>query len=213
VPLHPPPNIADGLGLITQQLQRTDSSVISEVTFALAVGAPGTLAKAQDAVDDFQAAFVAMYAPLADTACQILPATIRLGDGSNAPFEAVAAGATTNGSNSSAMAPPQVACLVKKSTGVAGRKNRGRTYFPYMLQTTAINETGTISSGTLTAFQASLDTFMSTLGTDSQPMVIANKVFNTPLPPHYVTDINQGPGVTSYKVEPLVATQRRRLGR
>jgi hypothetical protein len=201
------------LALITQKLQRTDSSVVSEVTFALSTVPPASLAVAQDTVDDFQVSFNAMYTPLADTACQVLPPVVRLGDGSDVPYEATASGATALGGNSSAMAPPQVAALVKKSTGTGGRKNRGRTYFPYMLQQTAINETGTISSGTITAFQASLNTFLAALSTDLTLMVIANKVFNQPDPPHYVTDIFTGPNVTSYILEPLVATQRRRLGR
>lgn len=213
MPLNPPPTIEDKLGLITQPLQRTDSSVVAEVTFAIFAAVGGSLAAAQDAIDDFQGDFVTMYQPLADTDVQILPPVIRLGDGSTTPFEAVGAAATVNGSNATAMSPPQVCALVKKTSGVGGRKNRGRTYYPYMLQTNAINETGTISAGTIAAFQASLNTFVTALTADGIPMVIANKTFNTPLPPHHVTAITAGPTVTGYQLEPLVATQRRRLGR
>lgn len=213
MPLNPPPTISSGLGLVVQKIQRSDSSVVAEVTFSLAVAGTPSLAVAQDAIDDFQAAFQTMYSPLSDSAALQLQPEIRLGDGSTVPFEAVAAGAAVSGSNSSAMTPPQVCALVKKTTGVGGRANRGRTYFPYMLQQNAVNETGQISSGTLSAFQASLNTFLAQLATDGIPLCISNKIFNQALPPHHVTSINFGNLVTAYNLEQLVATQRRRLGR
>lgn len=213
MPLNPPPIIQTGLALIVQKLQRNDMSRASEVTFGLlAAGAP-SLAAAQDVVDDFQVNFNATLRNLLDTNVSVQPPTVRLGDGSTTPFEAVAAGAAANGLDANTFVPPNVAFLFKKTTGVGGRKNRGRMYLPFALATSDVGENGVIVGAAVSGGTTQAAAFLAQLITDATPMVIVNKAFNTPLPPHFVTVISAGPNVTAFAAEATVATQRRRLGR
>lgn len=213
--LNPPPIIDASLGLITQSLLRTDMSRASLITFAVSVTAGVGVANAQDAVDDFQANFNANIAPAMDSNVNIQPPFIKLGDGTNVPAEAVAAGAAIVGGNAGTYAPPNIAALVKKTTGFGGKKSRGRTYIPFILPVTAVSENGTVDPGTATALNVRLATFLGQLITDGTVMVIANKIFTVPVPPlkPFVSEIQVGHNVLSYLCEPMIATQRRRLGR
>jgi len=213
MPLNPPPLIAMNLGLIVQGLKRSDQSRTAEVTFAVDVIAGASSANAQDAIDDFQANFNAQWASIIDTDVTILQPTIKLGDGTSVPYEAIAAGATAVGGDVTAKVPANSAALIKKSTGFGGRFNHGRTYFPFLLDQNSVSENGTVDGATITAINGVAATFLAQLTTDGTAMVIAQKVFNAPLAPHYVTHINMGNPVTSYAIEPLIGTQRRRLGR
>lgn len=213
MPLNPPPVITSNLALIVQKLQRSDMSRASEVTFAcLTTGTP-SLALAQDTIDDFQANFNGTLRNLIDTNVAVPPPTVRLGDGTDVPYEAVAAGASVNGLDANVFVPPNVAFLFKKTTGVGGRKNRGRMYLPFALATSDVGENGVIVGAAVTGGTTQSSAFLAALIVDAMPLVIANKSFNTPLPPHYVTVISAGQNVTAFAAEGTVATQRRRLGR
>jgi hypothetical protein len=212
MPLNPPPTIFTGLGLITQPLLRTDMTRAAQVTFACLDLTGGTAAAAQDMVDDFQANFNANMAPNIDNEVQIQPPTIRMGNGTTVPFEAVAAGATIAGGAAETSPTPNVAVLIKKSTGFGGKANRGRTYMPWFVDVSRVFENGTLDPVYTAAIQVHLSAFLAQLSADGTQMVIANKIFNTPLPPHYVTHITTTTNpVLSYNVEGIVATQRRRV--
>jgi hypothetical protein len=211
--LNPPPTIETNLALITQSLLRSDMSRAAQLTFAFHTsGTPG-VPLALFVVNAFQTAFNARIAPAIDSNVTIEQPFVRLGDGSATPYEELATGASIVGGNAGTYAPPNVACLCKKVTGSGGKKNRGRTYIPFILPVTAVSENGTVDPGTATALNTRLANFMSDMVASTSPMVIANKTYNQPLPPHYVTAITYGPTVSSWSVEPLIATQRRRLGR
>jgi hypothetical protein len=213
MPLNPPPTIETGLGLVSLSLERSDMSRAAQVTFALNVAGVPDASVAQDAVDDFRENFLTYWAPFIDDEVTIQEAQIRLGDGSTTPFEAVSTVTSNAGGVSQVSLPPNVALLVKKTTGVGGRKNRGRTYIPFLLPESVVSENGTIAGATVTALNVQAAAFLSQLSADGNPMCISHKVFNVPLAPHFVTAIHTGPLVTTYKVEPMIATQRRRLGR
>lgn len=213
MPLHPPPTIAASLGLVVQKLQRTDMSRAAEVTFGLTVSGTPSLAVAQDAIDDFQVNFNATLRNLLDTQVVCAPPTIRLGDGSNVPFEAVAAGAAANGLDANTFVPPNVAFLFKKTTGVGGRKSRGRMYLPFALATSDVSENGTIAGAAVSGGTTQSTAFLTQLATDTTQMVIVNKTFDTSGPKPFVTAITIGPTVLTFAAEATVATQRRRLGR
>jgi len=183
------------------------------VTFALNVSGTPSPSVAQAAVNAFYTAFTAVYASSIDTDVTILPPSIKLGDGSTVPYEAVSTNTVVNGGDAALKVPPQVALLIRKNTGLGGRKNHGRTYFPFILQQAGVNENGTLATGIVSGFDAINATFLADLVTAGIPMVIAHKTFNVPLAPHYVTALTTGPLVTTYKTEALVGTQRRRLGR
>jgi hypothetical protein len=213
MPLNPPPVIEDQLGLVSQLLKRSDMSRPAEVTFALNCLDGHGFAIAQDVIDDFQANFNTNLKPLFDTEVTLEPPTIRLGDGTDTPAIATAAGAAVAGTNAGTMVNPAGAVLLKKTTGLGGRHNRGRTYFPFCIDNTLISENGTLDPALVASFNAQALLFLNQLTTDNSPMVIANKTFNTPLPPHFVTLISASSLVVSWKTESLVATQRRRLDR
>lgn len=213
MPLHPPPTIGIGTALVVQKLQRTDMSRAAEVTFCLQLAGTPSVALAQDAIDDFQVNFNATLRNLLDTQVVVAPPTIRLGDGSNVPFEAVAAGAPANGLDANTFVPPNVAFLFKKTTGVGGRKNRGRMYLPFALATSDVSENGTIAGAAVSGGTTQSTAFLAGLVADATAMVIENKTLDTSGPKPFVTAITSGPTVLTFAAEATVATQRRRLGR
>ena len=102
------------------------------------------------------------------------------------------------------------AVLVAKVTGLGGRKNRGRLYWPSIADNTT-NNVGTIDSATVTAYQSSFNDFLDDLATatgvtpPATGMVILHNDVSLPVP--------DPTPVTSLAVRSVVATQRRRLRR
>lgn len=120
----------------------------------------------------------------------------KLGDGSIQIHEETA---NFPGTNAGAVAPPQVAVLLQKSTGLAGRSNRGRMYAPAIVET-QIDDAGRILAANLAGMQNAANNFLADLSTNNVPMVILHD--SPALAPTTVTALN---------VAPVVATQRRRL--
>jgi hypothetical protein len=211
MPLNPPPTIDVNLALCRILLTHSISTRKSEITFAVI---DGDVAGAQDVADDVMGSFNSNMRGVFDNEVVCGPTLVTLGDGTSTPSIATSAAALLNGTavipNS---LPPNVALLVKKATAFGGRRNRGRMFLPWCLDGTSINEGGTVAPAGVTAIQALVNAWLADLTAVNVPMIIANRVFNTPLPPHHVVDIDAGHVVTSLTVENLVATQRRRLGR
>lgn len=104
--------------------------------------------------------------------------------------------------------PPNTAYLVKKSTGLAGRANRGRVYVPpYEISEGTIDNSGYLSGAGQALRQASWNTFLAA--------VEAITPGNTTLQLlHTSTLVDPTPNsttVTAVTVDGRVATQRRRL--
>lgn len=96
--------------------------------------------------------------------------------------------------------PPNVSVLVQKRTGLSGRKHRGRIYFPAItFAETEVDNAGEISSGTLSDLQDAFDLTLDSLATADLPIYLLH---------HEVLAPDR---VTSLPVQPLIATQRRRL--
>jgi hypothetical protein len=212
MPLHPAPTIEAGLVLITQPLRHALVGRDAMITLAALNTAGSTV---QDLADDFQDNWNANIAPALDNNVLSLPPTVRLGDGSNVPGIAVGVSAAVAGTFSGADLPPQVAVLVKKNTGVGGKKNRGRTYIPWQVPGSVVDERGTIAGANVAAIQANVNLVLAQMNTDGMPMHIANKttVITPPETKPHVTAITTGPLVVTWTVETVVATQRRRLPR
>lgn len=101
--------------------------------------------------------------------------------------------------------PPNVAILVHKRTGRGGRRGRGRMYLPWYVSEADIDEMGKLTGATLTATQNAMNTWRSALASAQMPMVLLhNAGVTSPGPPDVVTTL---------QVDPMVGTQRRRLGR
>jgi len=101
--------------------------------------------------------------------------------------------------------PPNCAMLVRKNTGRGGRRGRGRMFIPWCLPEGNVEEWGTIQSSIVTANQNACNTFFNQLASFLVPMVLLHGPGQTSAP---APDL-----VTNLVVDPLVSTQRRRLGR
>lgn len=103
--------------------------------------------------------------------------------------------------------PPQnVAVLANKTTALAGRRNKGRMYFPpSLVSEAAINQVGVIDGASVTAIQNGLNSFVTELNTggalDLPPVLFHSVGVTTPTP------------IISLNVQNRVATQRQRLRR
>lgn len=104
------------------------------------------------------------------------------------------------GSQSAAVSPPNVALLVRKSTGQSGRSGRGRTYWPGLLADSEVLDNGTIQSSRVLTLQGLMDDLVGALGSEnSASLALINR------------EQQVGIVVTAYQVQSVPATQRRRL--
>jgi hypothetical protein len=103
-----------------------------------------------------------------------------------------------DGEDTSATPPPQVAALISLSTGLPGRSNRGRVYWPGVLEESAVNAQGQIDPLVRTTIQNQWENFLAALETIDATPVILHSSSSDPTP------------VLSSVVRGNVATQRRR---
>lgn len=109
--------------------------------------------------------------------------------------EPVGVPGTTSGTGT----PPQVALLIRKETGLAGRRNRGRMFVPQPGNNN-VGEDGLVNPTPLATYQTAADAFLADLETNLVPMVLL----------HEDSGIAPTP-VSALVVSNVVATQRRRL--
>jgi hypothetical protein len=95
--------------------------------------------------------------------------------------------------------PSNGALLVRKSSLLSGRENRGRFYVPWCLEETDVSPLGIIDGTTRSDWQTGMDNFMTELSTNGVPMVILHNGPGSPGP------------VSQLTVAPIIGTQRRRL--
>jgi len=95
--------------------------------------------------------------------------------------------------------PSNGALLVRKSTILSGRANRGRFYLPWSLEESDVSAIGIIDGTTVSDYQTLMDDFLTALTTEGVPMVVLHSGAGTPAP------------VSALNVAPVIATQRRRL--
>lgn len=111
------------------------------------------------------------------------------------------------GSNANQMPPVNSAVLIEKRTPVRGRRAQGRNFWPCLVQEAAVDAQGQIEAGVLDTLQDIFDTFHTQLVTDGVgPVILQNEEGQTP-------PITPPPPVTRFVVDPVFATQRRRMRR
>ena len=107
--------------------------------------------------------------------------------------------------------PPNCATLVHKRTARGGRRGRGRMYIPWSISASTVTENGTLAAADMTRVNDAFATWFAALTSGPGPLVILHK------PSKPGTERPTTPGapnvVTSFSVDPLIGTQRRRLGR
>lgn len=193
--------IPPGFAGVLIPFQQATLARSAAITFGVDVsGATGT----QQAIcDEIQASFMANLGLIIDSSVTIGPVKMSFGqDGA----EAVAAQGTVSNPGGRALVstPPQVAVLVKKTTALGGRRNRGRFYLPWAVASGSIGETGTLVGTEQTALQTKATAFRTQLAATPSPtpMVLLHQVGSTT--PTLVTALT---------VDARGATQRRRTGR
>lgn len=76
------------------------------------------------------------------------------------------------GGRSTSGPSPAIALLVRKRTGLGGRRNRGFMYLPWATGESQIDEAGNIAGGEVDVWNGVLDSFHGSLAGDGYPMVI-----------------------------------------
>lgn len=107
--------------------------------------------------------------------------------------------------------PPNVAALVHKRTARGGRRGRGRMYIPWVVDASATSENGALFGTNRTAIANAVDVWRLAVTSNVGIPVLLHR----PSKPGTAHPTTPGPpnDIVSWYVDPLVATQRRRLGR
>jgi hypothetical protein len=210
----PDPTYANDLVLCNTFIAHSGLARMAEVTYAIDDATRN--ASAQQWADDAQSLFADNLKSRLDTDASIVKTLTLKGDGTSTFTTGESTAAPTNGTGAFSSVPANTAILVKKVTGVGGRRNRGRCYFPWMLNEGTVDEIGNIDPSWVSDTQAKMDDWLDALaGGDSNGMVIANRTYDLPWndPRRVLVSVEMGPVVTALVVESIAATQRRRMPR
>lgn len=189
--------IPAGFAQVTMPFDHQASARDALVVFG--VENAGAFANPSDLAAAVWSAVAADLIPVIDANVTVGPLEVRMNVGGT---ELVGTGTDSDlGDAVNETVPSNVALLVKKVSGLSGRANRGRMYFPWTVAENDVTEVGQIAPSTLSDFQTAFSAFLSDLGSADVPMVILHNAAGTPA------------NVAELVVDGLVATQRRRLGR
>jgi hypothetical protein len=94
---------------------------------------------------------------------------------------------------------PNTAILISKTTSTPGRKGRGRMYFPWAATDASTNEAGQLDGAAVTAIQGLFDDWHQAHIDQDVPPVLLHTGVGTPSL------------IDAFTVQPLLATQRRRM--
>jgi len=107
--------------------------------------------------------------------------------------------------------PQNTATLVRKLTGVAGRGANGRFYIPGVPEA-EVDQAGVLTGAFVTNVQGDVDQIIGDwagIAGGYEPVVVHHTLVSPGPPPVYISAANTV--ITSFLVDPMVATQRRRL--
>jgi hypothetical protein len=144
------------------------------------------------------------FASVLDNNVLMQSCRVSIGQDGGEPLVGVDTG-TVSGSANISSTPANVALLVHKRTASGGRRHRGRMFIPWMLSEATVEEDGTIQTTPLNTLQTAMNNWRSAMVTANLPPVLLHSagLTITPAPTP----------ISSFQVDRLVATQRRRLGR
>lgn len=134
--------------------------------------------------------------------------------GSNLVFDLSESIPGTGGADS---IPQNCALIIRKRTATGGRANSGRIFQPGMVAPDEVDNAGNIAGASVTSLQATWATFLSDGAASTFDMVLLHSKFvRDPADPPPATTMMANPHttpsiVTALTVEPIIATQRRRL--
>lgn len=159
-----------------------------------------------ETVTSIQGAYHDNFGPVIDNSVTIGPTYARAGQSSGDPLVFIADSTAAGEASRSDSLNPGQAVLMHKRTARGGRRGRGRMYVPWAIGDDSIDEVGLLSSGAVSAFNTRGAGFLADLDEGPGcPMVVLH------------AEGSSSPGspneVHSLTVDPLVGSQRRRLGR
>lgn len=120
-------------------------------------------------------------------------------DGGDIRYDSIV---TRNGALGGSAIVQNVSLLVRKNTGLGGRRNRGRMFIPGT-PSTLVSNIGVVTASHVTAAQTAMNLLMSS-GLFTASNTDAAVLFHET--PPFTPSV-----ITSLDVQPIVATQRRRL--
>jgi len=189
--------IPPGFSLVGVPFQHSASARRSFCTFG--VDQDPSLASPIAVADAVATAFYSGFTPSITQEVTLGPVEVRSNFGGGPIF---AVGTTTGDCTSvTDTVSVNTAVLVSKSTLTPGRTGRGRMFVPWWAPDGNVDEVGIISTATRNSFQAIVDQLLVDLTTEGVPMVLLHNGVGSPS------------AVAGLTVSPLVASQRRRLGR
>jgi len=153
----------------------------------------------QQAADDIATQFTADVLPLLGDDVTLQKVIAKLGPNDTGP----AAEAVVNepGSESASIATPNVCYLIRKTTALGGREQRGRMFLPGVVEG-QVGSDGAVDGLTVSAFESAFESFLTGLLGAGYPAVLLHN------------DPGTGPTeITSMYCDSRAATQRRRLRR
>jgi len=107
--------------------------------------------------------------------------------------------------------PPNSALLATYQAAGKGRRNRGRNFWPGCVSETSVDERGVVTPAVVNAFTVALDAFF--VAALALPYILGQSIAQSTTPGQATPPINPWPVVTTRVVQPVMATQRRRLRR
>lgn len=193
-----PLQIPDGSAYVVHRFQQTGSTREMLVTYGVSVDAGASVTVANALFAEFNTNWNTSL----HTSYTHLGVIMRYGVASGDPIPVLSTSTAVAGTAGTDRLPPNNALLIRKQTGVGGRRNRGRMYLPGIVAESGVDSTGTISglAGLQTIASAWLGDIVAVAGI-TQMVLLHSVGASTP------TNVNE------LVVDGVVATQRRRLRR
>lgn len=201
--------IPEGFALV--EIPHTHPLIARQAVVTFGVNLTGTPTATQ--ANALLAAYQSAFASTLDIQVSVGPVTMRVGSASGENL--VISGNTTflGTSNRPDSLNPGQAVLMHKRTARGGRRGRGRMYLPWAIGDDSVDEAGRLSSGSVTAFNTRGSDFLTNISNVAE--VDDMYLLHGESSPDAENPTTPGAPneVTSLTVDPIVGSQRRRLGR
>lgn len=164
----------------------------------------------QAEADAINAVWSSGFVPLLDTSMEYLGTMLTWRDNIGDLYSTFVNDGTNGTSTSGPFLPQNVAVLIHKNTARAGVRFRGRMYIPSVAEQ-SVNSVGALDAAWQATYQAIADTWQADLedavSTGLDQLVLLHEPSTAPVP----SPVPAPTPITTMFVDPIAATQRRRL--
>lgn len=198
----------EGLMTMFHTMSGQDGDIITTIGFLLANGDDYT----QVSNDNMHDAYGDMIVTCCSAALTFTTLVTQVGIGGGVVREWVTVGSRV-GSIAGDSLPPNVALLVNKNTGLAGRRERGRFYLPGVPESVS-GGTGIVASGHITTVNTALATYFGRFAANPEAALspaVLHRAIERPVRPAYELDAVVGTTLVNLTANNKLATQRERL--